>query len=108
MSNRSPGYVMNRPSRKPSAVYILWSDIGQRFYIGITENVAHRHTQHNAGVSRWTARYAGSWQLVWQRACASLSEARQLESRLKAQRGGQGFWHITGLDPAAFCRTPGS
>ncbi len=40
---------MNLPSQKPCAVYILWSDIGQRFYIGSTENVAHHHAQHNAG-----------------------------------------------------------
>jgi putative endonuclease len=82
---------------KPYTVYILWSDAGHRFYIGVTEDVAHRLAQHNAGDSRWSKRYAGFWRLIWQETCPDLSSARKLESELKRQKGGQGFFARTGL-----------
>ena len=89
-------------------VYIVWSDQGHRFYIGLSQDVAHRLTQHNAGTSRWTARFAGSRRLVWSRACASLADARRLESTLKRQKSGHGLFHLTGLDPSHFPRSSGS
>jgi predicted GIY-YIG superfamily endonuclease len=82
---------------KPYTVYILWSDEGNRFYIGVTADVKHRLTQHNAGDSRWTKRYAGTWVLLWQEICPDLSAARKLESELKRQKSGQGFFARTGL-----------
>ncbi len=75
---------------KPYSVYVLWSPIGERFYTGVTDDVARRLSDHNTGVSRWTKRYAGSWELVWQRECPSLGDARRFENRLKRQRGGAG------------------
>ena len=89
-------------------VYILWSDQGRRFYVGLSQDIAHRLAQHNAGDSRWTARFAGSWRVVWSQACASLTEARALESKLKRQNGGHGLFHLTGLNPAQFPRSSGS
>jgi predicted GIY-YIG superfamily endonuclease len=77
--------------------YILWTDQGHCFYIGITDNVCRRVTQHNAGQSKWTARYAGTWLLVWQRAFPSLGEARKFENLLKRQKNGDGFFKLTGL-----------
>ena len=50
---------------KPYYVYVLWTDLGQRHYIGVTEDVDTRLTQHNTGAAKWTKRYAGTWQLVW-------------------------------------------
>ena len=83
---------------QPYTVYILWSDEGHRFYIGVTADVRHRLAQHNAGDSRWTKRYAGTWTLLWQEICTDLSAARKLESELKRQKGGQGFFARTGLE----------
>jgi len=87
---------------KPYYVYILWSDSGHRFYIGVSEDIAARLGQHNAGVSKWTKRYAGTWRPVWHQQCASLGDARKLENWLKRQKGGIGFWQRTGLDRDAF------
>ena len=84
------------------SVYILWSDTGKRFYTGLTENPAIRLKQHNDGQSKWTKRYAGSWTIVWQQKFESLSEARRFENKLKRQKGGNGFWVLTGLDPTQF------
>ncbi len=44
------------------------------------------------------------WKLVWLRELCSLSEARRLENRLKRQKGGEGFYQMTGLDPGDFGR----
>jgi len=77
--------------------YVLWSPVGQKFYIGMTENITARLAQHNAGLSRWSKRYAGSWELVWHRQFDSLREARQFEADLKRHRGGNGFFAATGL-----------
>jgi putative endonuclease len=76
-------------------VYILQNPAG-RFYIGLSENVATRLIQHNAGVSQWT-RSRGPWTLVWMSDAMSLTDARRLEVWLKRQKGGDGFFRHTGL-----------
>lgn len=50
---------------KPYYFYVLWSDAGQRHYIGVTEDVNKRLSDHNSGISKWTRRFAGSWELAW-------------------------------------------
>lgn len=78
-------------------VYVLQNSTG-RFYTGVSEDVAHRLAQHNSGVSKWTAKFR-PWRLVWTSAQMSLSPARRLENLLKKQKGGRGFYRITGLTP---------
>ena len=84
---------------KPYSVYVLRSSEGKCFYIGVTNDVDTRLAQHNAGVSKWTRRYAGSWELAYSRAFDSLGEARRFENKLKRQKGGAGFYNLTGLSP---------
>ncbi len=99
-----PFLFMSRVSNKRYFVYVLWSDTGQRFYIGISEDPHKRLEQHNAGEApRWTKRYF-PWQLVFTEKRANYREARQRELELKAQKGGQGFFLKTGLNPADFGR----
>lgn len=76
-------------------VYVLQNPTG-RFYIGVSENVARRLVQHNAGESKWTKKFR-PWTLVWQSAELSLSAARKLENHLKRQKGGRGFFQLTRL-----------
>ena len=76
-------------------VYVLRNPAG-RIYTGMTSDVARRVTEHNAGQSKWTSKF-GPWELVWQQGPISLTEARKLENRLKRQRGGRGFFALTGL-----------
>jgi putative endonuclease len=77
------------------SVYILRNLQGQH-YVGLSEDVQHRLIQHNNGVSTWT-RYRGPWELIWQREFADLSTAKRFESLLKKQKGGSGFYELTGL-----------
>ena len=67
-----------------------------KYYIGLSDDVARRLTQHNTGVSAWTPS-RGPWSLVWTSDHMSLSAARKLENLLKRQKGGHGFYKITGL-----------
>ncbi|HVU15444.1 MAG TPA: GIY-YIG nuclease family protein [Candidatus Didemnitutus sp.] len=76
-------------------VYVIINLDGRR-YIGISENVAIRLGQHNRGESKWTAKNR-PWSLEWMSEKMSLADARRLENMLKRQKGGRGFFNITGL-----------
>jgi predicted GIY-YIG superfamily endonuclease len=92
---------MSRVSNKPYFVYVLWSRSASRFYIGISESPETRLGQHNAGDSQWTAKYL-PWKLVRVEPYATFAQARKRELRLKAQKGGVGFYALTGLDRQRF------
>ncbi len=95
---------MSRVSDKPYFLYVLWSDIGKRFYIGIAENPDHRLQQHNSSVGKhWTVRYR-PWRIVYQETHASFTAARLRENELKRQKGGKGFFEKTGIDPVRFLK----
>ena len=66
-----------------------------RFYVGMTTGLEQRIIDHNNGISKWT-NYRGPWKLVWSQACASISEARKLENKLKRQGRGSGFYRMIG------------
>ncbi|MBV9732737.1 MAG: GIY-YIG nuclease family protein [Verrucomicrobia bacterium] len=78
-------------------VYVIQNAEG-RFYIGMTTDLVERLVDHNTGVSKWT-KYRGPWKLIWSRQCASVSEARKLENKLKRQGRGSGFYRMIGLTP---------
>jgi predicted GIY-YIG superfamily endonuclease len=84
---------------QPYQVYVIRNPAG-RFYIGMSEDAQARLAQHNAGVSKWT-KGKGPWSLLWTSEALSLSEARKLENLLKKQKGGAGFFRLTGLIPSS-------
>ena len=76
-------------------MYVIQNSEG-KFYIGISENVEIRVAQHNDGVSKWT-KGKGPWALRWTSEAMSIGEARKMENLLKRQKGGAGFYQLTGL-----------
>ena len=93
---------MSRVSGKPYFVYVLWSPSGRRFYIGISEDPENRLEQHNSTEGRgWSARHR-PWTLVYTEKCSDYTTAKKRENELKKQKGGNGFFEKTGLDPALF------
>ena len=83
---------------KKYEVYVIQSECGHR-YIGLTENLAKRLSQHNAGLSKWTKRYSG-WKIIFLKNYLTLTEARKLENKLKKQKGGEGLNKLLkSLDP---------
>jgi len=92
---------MSRVSDKPYFLYVLWSDMGRRFYIGISEDPSKRLLQHNEGLRGWTARYR-PWALVHSEKYPNYGAARKREIELKKQKTGRGFFERTGLDSSTF------
>ena len=88
------------------SVYVLRNPAGSH-YVGLTSDVETRAAQHNTGKSKWTAK-RGPWNLIWVKSNLSLSEARQLENLLKRQKGGIGFYRLTGLEPPVLGDSSGS
>jgi putative endonuclease len=82
-------------------VYVLSNPDG-KFYIGISARVEHRLLQHNQDQSKWTKR-KGPWRLLWTSVALSISDARKIENKLKRQKGGDGFYKITGLPRPSGC-----
>jgi len=76
-------------------VYVIQNP-DKRRYIGVSEDVSQRLTDHNSGISTWT-KHRGPWVLLWTSGPMTLGEARKLENKLKRQGRGSGFYTITGL-----------
>ena len=76
-------------------VYIIRNGEG-RLYIGMSEDVVKRLTDHNMGVSTWT-KHRGPWELVWHSESMGITAARKLENLLKRQKGGRGLYELTGM-----------
>ena len=70
-------------------VYLIQNAAGKR-YIGLSGDVPKRLADHNAGLSKYTAKF-GPWTLLWTSRPMSLSDARKLENLLKRQKGGHGL-----------------
>ena len=69
---------------------------GWQYYVGMTTDLDQRVRDHNDGISTWT-KNRGPWNLVWSNECTTIGEARKLESKLKRQGRGDGFFKLTGL-----------
>ena len=69
--------------------YILYSKSAERYYTGSCGELQKRIDRHNAGKNPST-KYGVPWEVVWHAAFESLSEARQLERKIK-KRGAERF-----------------
>ena len=76
--------------------YVIYSTTHCQYYIGVTDDIARRVQDHNCGVSKWT-KGKGPWQLEWSKEFLSLGDARRFENILKRQKGGAGFYQLTGI-----------
>jgi putative endonuclease len=95
---------MSRVSDKAYFVYVLWSDAGRRFYVGITEDPDHRLQQHNSPSGKHWTLWFRPWRLVYQEFQPDFAAARRRENELKSQNGGRGFFGKTGLNPGLFSK----
>jgi putative endonuclease len=65
-------------------VYILKSEITERYYVGITDNLDDRLQRHNEGRSKAT-KHGAPWKLVTFFEVEDRSEAMKLETKIKKQ-----------------------
>jgi len=74
-----PIFLLWKMSGDMFRVYLLENE-NTRIYIGLSSDPEKRLTQHNAGDSKWTAKFR-PWRLTWQSKPMNLGEARRLENR---------------------------
>lgn len=63
--------------------YILVSGRDNSYYIGSTNNIERRRTEHNAGNNKYTAN-KGPWRVFYTEEYASRSEALRREMQIKS------------------------
>ena len=63
-------------------VYILYSDVLGKYYVGSTENVQKRLSEHNSGKSNFTSKGI-PWVFVVKIECINRPEAVRLELKIK-------------------------
>jgi putative endonuclease len=79
--------LLIKPSAPPNPhmyyVYILRSELHNRYYIGSTKDAAIRLAQHNAGKSIST-RKNRPWKIIYTEPFETLNKARQREQQIKS------------------------
>jgi putative endonuclease len=65
--------------------YILFSEKFDKFYVGHTNDLDRRITEHNSGFSKST-KAAIPWKLVLSKSFASKSEAYAFERKIKSMK----------------------
>jgi putative endonuclease len=67
------------------AVYIIYSEKLDKYYIGYTEDIQIRLDQHNSGLSAFTSK-TNDWKLVYQETFVTRREASGRERTIKAKK----------------------
>jgi putative endonuclease len=73
----------------PYFIYILKSDSTSRYYIGHTDNLDRRISEHNNPDyhgTQYTKRHAGPWTCVYTETYETRAKAIQREKELKAKK----------------------
>ena len=71
-------------------VYVLQNTISRRHYVGSTNDIARRMSEHNRGQTRST-RQKGSWVLKYIEEYSTSIEAKAREHQIKSYKGGNAF-----------------
>ena len=71
-------------------VYILKNSISRRHYVGSTNNLVRRISEHNRGHTKST-RQKGNWEVIYTEEYNSELEARKREIIIKSYKGGNAF-----------------
>jgi putative endonuclease len=66
----------------PCFVYILYSQVHDKYYVGQTNDITDRLSRHNAGTEKATKPYK-PWQMIWFTTKPTRAEAMALETKLK-------------------------
>ena len=74
------------PAQMSFYVYILKSEIVEKFYIGFTSDLDRRIKLHNSPRARWTKKYQ-PWVLIHSEEYESRAEAVRRERALKSFKG---------------------
>jgi len=67
-------------------IYAIKSEKDGRIYVGFSENVEKRLSEHNSGKTKSTKGYR-SWILIFTKECKTRIQARELEKYYKSGAG---------------------
>ena len=67
------------------SVYIIYSSRLDKYYVGYSEDLGLRLTQHNEGISTFTAK-ANDWELKYSESFNSREEAHKRELEIKRKK----------------------
>jgi putative endonuclease len=67
------------------STYILWSEKLQKYYIGHTDNLSRRITEHNTGKSKYT-KLGKPWTLMYHEEFTTKVEAIRHEQEIKNRK----------------------
>ncbi len=73
-------------------VYALYNQANKKIYIGQTEDLPKRlemHQQSGFGENHYTARFRGTWELIYQESVETREQAIKREKQLKSYQGRQ-------------------
>jgi len=70
-------------------LYLIQNDSTLEKYIGVTENLEKRLTEHNNKGKKFTTRKKGLWILIYAEAYRSKQDALKRERKLKKHAGGK-------------------
>ncbi|MFZ2324927.1 MAG: GIY-YIG nuclease family protein [Ignavibacteriaceae bacterium] len=75
-------------------VYVIYSIIHKKIYVGQTNDLSRRLYEHNNGLlSSYTKRYT-PWELLYKEEYNTRSEAVVREKQLKSSRGRAFIWQL--------------
>ena len=74
-----PFFIMN------FFVYIIFSEKLNRYYVGHTEDINNRLSQHNSGLSKFTAK-AKDWKLAYSEIFITREGAHKREREIKTKK----------------------
>lgn len=70
-------------------IYALYNKENNKIYVGQTADLEKRITLHNSKIIKksYTARFGGSWEIIYQEKANSRQEALTREKQLKSYQG---------------------
>jgi len=71
-------------------VYILKNSLSNRYYIGSTNDIIRRISEHNRGQTRSTNQ-KGVWEIIYTEKYNDELEAKRREKLIKSYKGGNAF-----------------
>ena len=77
-------------------VYIVYNELGDKYYIGQTYCLEKRIAEHNAGLSKYTSKYKGGWKMVYFEKYDSRAEAMKREKFFKKQKSKSFYRKLSG------------
>lgn len=67
-------------------IYVLSNEINSNLYVGITNNLKKRLSEHNRGAGKYTKAYM-PWKLIYSEIAVNYATARVREKYLKSNAG---------------------